>query len=184
MNIFSKKAFYIAFNGLCYTICCFLGGLNMSWRRLNFRNNAPVLLFTSLFTKMRTLKFKSRLRYWFFLLPSIIITIPSNEPYEPQKHTKRMEISQWQTMTFWTRQVLFPKRSAKMIDCSKKCKCQLAFKLQNLHVFEKCSNTLLRHWHCFLSPAVTINDKDRHGLKVEKLGPTFSIFNPMTAEIS
>ena len=102
---------------------------------------------------------------------------------EPQKHTKRMEINQSQPMTFWTRQVPFPNRSAKMIDCSKKCKCQLAFKLQNLHVFEKCSNTLLRHWDCFLSP-VTINDKDRHGLKVEKLGPTFSIFNPMTAEMS
>ena len=102
---------------------------------------------------------------------------------EPQKHTKRMEINQSQTMTFWTLQVLFPKRSAKMIDCSKKCKCQLAFKLQNLHVFEKCGNTLLRHWDCFLSP-VTINDKDRHGLKVEKLGPTFSIFNPMTAEMT
>ena len=59
---------------------------------------------------------------------------------EPQKHTKRMKINQSQTMTFWTRQVMFPKRSAKMIDCSKKCKCQLAFKLQNLHVFEKCGN--------------------------------------------
>ena len=102
---------------------------------------------------------------------------------EPQKHTKWMEINQSQTMTFWTRQVLFPKRSAKMIDCSKKCKCQLAFKLQNLHVFEKCGNTLLRRWDCFLSP-VTINDKDRHGLKVEKLEPTFSIFNPMTPEMS
>ena len=29
-----------------------------------------------------------------------------------------------------------------------------------------------------------LNDKDGHGLKVEKLGPTFSIFNLMTAEIS
>ena len=29
-----------------------------------------------------------------------------------------------------------------------------------------------------------LNDKDGHGLKVEKLGPTFSIFNPMTAEIT
>ena len=106
---------------------------------------------------------------------------PKQWAYEPQKHTKWMEINQSQTMTFWTRQVLFPiKRSAKMIDCSKKCKCQLAFKLQNLHVFEKCGNTLLRHWDCFLSP-VTINDKDRHGLKAEKLGPTFSIFNPITA---
>ena len=102
---------------------------------------------------------------------------------EPQKHTKRMEINQSQTMTFWTRQVLFPKRSAKMIDGSEKCKCLLAFELQNLHVLEKCSNTLLRHWDCFLSP-VTINDKDGHGLKVEKLEQTFSIFNPMAAEIT
>ena len=35
----------------------------------------------------------------------------------------------------------------------------------------------------FLSP-VAINDKDEHVLKVEKLGPTFSIFNPMTPEMS
>ena len=28
------------------------------------------------------------------------------------------------------------------------------------------------------------HDKDGHGLKVEKLGPTFSIFNLMTAEMS
>ena len=48
---------------------------------------------------------------------------------EPQKHTKRMEINQSQTMTFWTRLVLFPKRLAKMIDGSEKCKCLLAFEL-------------------------------------------------------
>ena len=28
-----------------------------------------------------------------------------------------------------------------MIDGSEKCNCQLAFELQNLHVYEKCSNT-------------------------------------------
>ena len=71
---------------------------------------------------------------------------------EPQKHTKRIENNQSQTMTFWTRYVLFPKRSAKMIDGSEKCKCLLALELQNLHVFEKSSNTLLRHWDGFLSP--------------------------------
>ena len=32
-----------------------------------------------------------------------------------------------------------------MIDGSEKCKCLLAFELLNLHVFEKFSNTLLRH---------------------------------------
>ena len=41
---------------------------------------------------------------------------------------------------------------------------------------KKCSNTLLRHWDCFLSP-VAINHKGGHELKVEK-------FNPMTAEMS
>ena len=57
---------------------------------------------------------------------------------EPQKHTKRIKNNQSQTMTFWTRQVLCPKSSAKMIDLSDKWKCQLAkFELQNLYVFEK-----------------------------------------------
>ena len=55
VNIFSKKTFYIAFKGLCYAIFCSLRGLNVSWRKLNFRNNGPVLLFTALFTKMQTL---------------------------------------------------------------------------------------------------------------------------------
>ena len=46
-----------------------------------------------------------------------------------------------QTMTFWTClcKVLFPKRSANMIDSSKKRKHQLAFELQSSCVFEKCS---------------------------------------------
>ena len=48
---------------------------------------------------------------------------------------------------------------------------------------KKCSNILLRHRDCFLSP-LSINDKDGHGLKLEKLGPTFSMFNPMIAEMS
>ena len=66
MNIFSKKAFYIAFKGLCYAIFCFLRGLNVSWRKRNFRNNGPVLLFTALFTKRRTLKFKAIFTIDFF----------------------------------------------------------------------------------------------------------------------
>ena len=42
-------------------------------------------------------------------------------------------------MTFWMcgRKLLFPKRSIKMIDGSKECKCQLASELQDLRVFEK-----------------------------------------------
>ena len=42
-------------------------------------------------------------------------------------------------MIFWTRlsKVLFPKRSAKMIDGTGKLKRQLAFELHSSRVFEK-----------------------------------------------
>ena len=44
-----------------------------------------------------------------------------------------------QIMTFWTswRKLLFPKRFTKMIEGSKKPKPQLAYELQNSHVYEK-----------------------------------------------
>ena len=62
------------------------------------------------------LRLRSQLR---FSLLSIIITISSNEPWSTES-TKRIEIHQSQTMTFWTRwtKLLFPKRCAKMIDGS------------------------------------------------------------------
>ena len=58
--------------------------------------------------------------------------------------------SKSQAMTFWIRlsKVLFPKRSAKMIDGSEKRKLQLTFELQSSHVFEKRSKSLLV-WHLF-----------------------------------
>ena len=68
-----------------------------------------------------------------FSLPSIIInTQDGSRPTNPRS----------QTMTFWTRlsKVLFLKRSTRMIDGSKKCKRQLAFRLQSSHVLEKHSN--------------------------------------------
>ena len=51
-------------------------------------------------------------------------------------------------MTFWTRlsKVLFPKRSAKMIDDREKRKCHLAFELQSSLVFEKRSNLIVEKW--------------------------------------
>ena len=91
MNIFSRKAFYIAFKGLCYAIFCCLRGLNVSWHKLNFRNNGPVLLFTALFTFFAAVNYNYNHKQW---------------AYEPQKHTKWIEINQSQTMTFWTRKVL------------------------------------------------------------------------------
>ena len=97
------------------------------------------------------LRLRSQLR---FSLPSIIITITSNEPWNTES-TKRIEIRQSQTMTFWTRwsKLLFPKRCAKMIDGSEKRKRQLAFELQNSSVYEKRSNFCdfqkvpsIQHW--------------------------------------
>ena len=66
---FPKRHFVLfLYKGLCYAIFRSLRGLNVSWCKLNFRNNGPVLLFTVLFTKMRTLKLKSRLHTcnWIF----------------------------------------------------------------------------------------------------------------------
>ena len=78
-----------------------------------------------------------------FSLPSIIITITSNEPWNTDTHkTDRnppITNHKSQTLTFWTRQskFLFPKRFVKMIDGSEKRNRQLAFELQNSHVCEK-----------------------------------------------
>ena len=45
-------------------------------------------------------------------------------------------------MTFWTRlsKVMFPKRSAEMINASEKRKRHLAFEFQSSRVFEEHSN--------------------------------------------
>ena len=79
-----------------------------------------------------------------FSLPSIIFTITSNEPWNTESHTtdRNPPITNHKTVTFWTRwsKLLFPKRSAKMIDGSEKRKRQLAFEVQNLRVYEKRSN--------------------------------------------
>ena len=74
-----------------------------------------------------------------FSLPSIIITITSNEPW---KHWKRIEIHQSQITNHYLLNLfkwikLFPKRSIKMIDGTEKRKRQLAFELQSSRVFEK-----------------------------------------------
>ena len=70
-----------------------------------------------------------------FLLRSVIQGSQAMN-LETQKYNKRMKSTNHksQTMTFWTSysKALFPKRSTKKIDSSKKCKRQLAFELQNL----------------------------------------------------
>ena len=97
------------------------------------------ILITVLFKNMRTLKFKSHLVFF--------AAINHNYDHKQQtlkhKNTKRIKIHQSQTMTFWTywSKLLFPKRSAKMIDNSEKRKRQLAFELWNSCVYEKRSNS-------------------------------------------
>ena len=84
-------------------------------------------------------KMPSQLR---FSLPSIIIMITSTEPCNTQNGSKSTN-HRSQTMTFWTclSKVLFPNRSAKMIDGSEKGKRQLAFELESSRFFfEKRSN--------------------------------------------
>ena len=53
-------------------------------------------------------------------------------------------------MTFWTRliKVLFPKKTARMIDGREKRKRQLAFELQNLRIFEKRSLDPYTYSYC------------------------------------
>ena len=43
--------------------------------------------------------------------------------------------------------------------------------------------TIFKHRNCFLSSDAT-DGKDEHGLKVEKVGPTFSSSNAMPAKLT
>ena len=69
-----------------------------------------------------------------FSLPSIIITITSNEPWNRETHKTN------QNPPITNYKPLFPRRSAKMFDGSEKRKRQLAFERHNSRVFEKLSN--------------------------------------------
>ena len=51
-----------------------------------FHHQVSSFLLTVLFTNMQTLKFKRRLHNCVFLLPSIIIMITSNEPWNTETH--------------------------------------------------------------------------------------------------
>lgn len=43
--------------------------------------------------------------------------------------------------------------------------------------------TIFRHRHCFLLSVAT-DGKDERGMKLEKVGPTFSILNAMPGKIA
>ena len=132
-----------SFGDEVHTVCLKLthGILFQFWMALS------VIHYCAFVKNTGTLKFKSCLRnnIVVFCLPSVIITITRNAPWNMETH--KMDgyppcSHKSQTMIFWThwRKLLFPKRSAKVIDGIEKCKCQLAFESQNLYVFEKCSN--------------------------------------------
>ena len=81
-----------------------------------------------------------------FSLPSIIIPITSNEPWIPEIHKTDRDPpitnqKPWPFEPHWSK-LLFPNRSAKIIDGSEKGKGQLAFEPQNSRVYEKRSNRL------------------------------------------
>ena len=54
--------------------------------------------------------------------------------------------------------------------------CMLILGLKGLRLY-------CRHWNCFLLTVAT-DGKDRHGLKLETVGPRFSCFNAMPAKIT
>ena len=97
------------------------------------------------FKNMWTLKFKSRLHIIAFFADVYYNNCDFKQWTLKHKNTQngwRSTNHRSQTMTVWTSlsKVLLPKRSAKMIVSSKKCKCQLPFELQSSHVFERFSN--------------------------------------------
>ena len=84
-------------------------------------------------SEVQTLPSKMR-----FSLSSIIITIMEKQRTLKQRNAQNGSKSanhKSQTITFLKRKLLFPKRSAKIIDSSEKRKRQSAFELQNLRVF-------------------------------------------------
>ena len=84
-------------------------------------------------SEVQTLPSKMR-----FSLSSIIITIMEKQRTLKQRKAQNGSKSanhKSQTITFLKRKLLFPKRSAKIIDGSEKRKRQSAFELQNLRVF-------------------------------------------------
>ena len=109
----------------------------------SFFFETPILL---RFSKTRKLwSSKAAFKIGRFSLPSIIIRMTSNEPWNTNtQNGSKSTYHKSQTMTFWIRwsKLLFPKSPAKMIDGSEKRKRQLAFERQNSGVYEKRSESI------------------------------------------
>ena len=134
------------------------------------------MLFYCIFHKHANTKVQKPPSQLRFSLPSIIITITSNEPWNTD--TRNMDqnppITHYKPWPFEpvNLKFFFPKRSVKMIDGSEKRNRQLAFELQNSHVCEKCSNT--HQWSIFkvlwqkvsCSPALRSNTCTKCNLEI------------------
>ena len=68
------------------------------------------------------------------------------------------------------------KRKANMVFISHK------FSSKNYGPVLLCK-TIFRHWNCFLSRSVTTDRQDGHGLKIGKIGPSFSSLNASPKKI-
>ena len=151
----------------------------MSWRKLNFRNNGSVCHL--LHVSESSPKPLSQLFFFFAAV---------NHNYNRKQWALNHRNTQSGSKT--TNHKPWPFEPVKFCVLRGQLKWLTSVKNANVSwllnfricmFLKKCSNTLLRDWDGFLSP-VAINDKDGHGLKLEKLGPTFEIFNPMTAGMS
>ena len=89
------------------------------------------------FTNMRTLKFKSRLHNCVFSLPSIIITITSNEPWNTQTHEMDRNPPITNHKPWPLVKVCFLRGPLRWLTAAKNAIVKAAFELQNSHVCEK-----------------------------------------------
>ena len=122
-----------------------------TWSILKQTVNCPLILpdpgasltalrFYCAFYKHRNSKVQKPPSQLCLSLPSIIITITSNEPWNRETHKtdRNPQITNHDLLNPWSK-VLFPKRSVKMIYSSEKRNRRLASELQNSHICEKCS---------------------------------------------
>ena len=118
-----------------------------------------------------------------FLLPSIIITITSNEPMNHRNTQSGSKSTNHKPWPFEPVKFYFLRDRLRWLTVVKNA----IYNVNNvswllnfrIRMFLKSAAILLilKHWDCFPSP-VAINDKDGHGLKLENLGQLFQFLIP------
>ena len=118
---------------LVFYVFYFVNHIQVTRTSVADKNDKVLLHFSK--TRSEVQKPPSQLR---FLLPSIIVTISSNEPWNTK--TYKIDLNpQIANHDFLNplKKTLFPKRSARMIDGSEERKSQLTFVLPKSRGFEK-----------------------------------------------